>query len=216
MQTTLLLAPALLVAGLASAVGFSETETNVPVPVPAAAGDYAIDAGHSFVMFKVGHLGMGQAYGQFRTVAGDFSWNPEKGAEMKVKLTIDAASVDTNHEGRDKHLRGADFFSVKEYPEITFTSTSAQGLKRIGLGGDKSKVGGPIQLKGDLTLHGVTKEITVKVEPVGAGTDPWGKERAGFEGTFTIDRMDYGIDYMPDGLGKEVTVMFAFEGTKKE
>jgi len=150
---------------------------------PAQAAEYELDAGHSFVEFRVQHLGYSWLYGRFNDISGSYTWdadNPEAGS---ISVDIDPASVDSNHAERDKHLRSEDFLNVDEYPEAGFEST--------GYTGDAD--GGT--LEGDLTLHGVTKPISIDVERVGEGKDPWGGYRSGFIGTTTIDRRDFGMQY---------------------
>ena len=204
MNATLTLAPALLLAGLAASAW---TTVENPAPAaPQALASYKVDAGHSFVMFRVNHLGIGTAYGQFRTIAGDVVYDAENPANSSISLNIDAASIDTNSEGRDKHLRGADFFSVKEFPEITFKSS------KIAAGKEK----GSYAISGMLNMHGVEKEVTAQGKLIGAGKDPWGKTRVGLEAEFKVNRMDFGVDYMPDGLGKEVSIVVAVEAILNE
>lgn len=202
MNSTLLLAPAVLIAGLSASL---MTSADAPAPAPsaplAAAEAYNIDSSHSFVMFRVNHLGLGMAYGQFRDIAGSMVYDADQPANSSISIKIDAASIDTNNADRDKHLRGSDFFSVKEFPEITFTST------KIEAAGDKNYT-----ITGKLNMHGVEKEVTARGKLIGAGKDPWGNTRVGLEAEFKVNRMDFGVDYMPDGLGKEVEVVIAVEG----
>lgn len=204
MNATLTLAPALLLAGLAASAW---TTTENPVPVaPQALDTYTVDAGHSFVNFRVTHLGIGAAYGQFRTIAGEVVYDADSPANSSISLTIDAASIDTNSADRDKHLRGADFFSVKEFPEITFKST------KIAAGKEK----GSYSITGMFKMHGVEKEISAQGKLIGAGKDPWGKTRVGLEAEFKVNRLDFDVDYMPEGLGKEVSVVVAIEAILNE
>ena len=205
MNATLTLAPALLLAGLAASA-FTAKEAPAPAPAqPIAAASYKIDAGHSFVMFRVMHLGIGAAYGQFRDVQGELVYDADQPANSSISVTIDAASIDTNNADRDKHLRGADFFSVKEFPEITFKST------KIEAAGE-----GKYKITGMLKMHGVEKQVTASGKLLGAGKDPWGNTRVGLEAEFKVDRLAYGVDYMPEGLGKEVEVVIAVEGILAE
>jgi polyisoprenoid-binding protein YceI len=199
MNATLTLAPALLLAGLAASAW---TTVENPAPAaPRALATYKVDPVHSFVNFRVTHLGIGAAYGQFRTIAGDVVFDAETLGNSSISLSIDAASIDSNSADRDKHLRGADFFSVKEFPEITFKSS------KITAGKEK----GSYAISGMLNMHGVEKEVTAKGKLIGAGNDPWGNTRVGLEAEFKVNRMDFGVDYMPDGLGKEVSIVIAVE-----
>ena len=176
----------------------------VALGAPALAADtYTIDASHSTVLFRVKHLNVSWFHGRFNNIAGKIVWD-EDPANIAIDVTIKAASVDTNNEKRDQHLRNPDFFNAKQFPVITFKST---GVKKLE--------GELYEVTGDLTLHGVKKSIQARFELAGAGEDPWGGHRAGGEAVFTIKRSDYGIDYMPDGLGDEVRITVAIEGVKK-
>lgn len=166
--------------------------------------NYAIDNSHSTVLFRIKHLGVSYCYGRFNEIEGKLAFNDGDDAANALEIKIKAASIDSNDKKRDDHLRGPDFFNVKQFPEMTFKS---RGFKKAGTG--KYKV------VGDLTLHGVTKSISVDLDHVGAGKDPWGGERTGFEGSFEIKRSEYGINYMPGGLGEDVRITVSLEGLKK-
>ncbi|MDA1114813.1 MAG: YceI family protein [Planctomycetota bacterium] len=206
MKYTLLLAlPALLAAPFllsdGSATSAAAPSTSSTALKPAA---FKVDATHSWVLFKINHLGLGTAWGSFNDFSGNFVLDSEKTADSSVSMTIDAGSVDTNNKKRNDHLKGPDFFNAKEFPTITFTSSKVTGK------------GDNFQVTGTLTLLGKEKEITVDVKMVGEGGDPWGNHRAGFEGSFTLDRTDFGMDFMKDGgLGSEVSVTLAFEGIRE-
>jgi polyisoprenoid-binding protein YceI len=171
-----------------------------------AADNYKIDPVHSCVRFRVKHLGVSYMYGRFNDVSGDMTIDSEDAKKSSINVTIKAKSVYTNDEGRDKHLRGPDFFSAKEFPVITFKSTK---IKKSGKHA--------LKVTGDLTLHGVTKSITVKLEHVGEGDNPRFGYRSGYETTFTIKRSDYGMGYMAGNgmLGDEVRVEISIEGMRK-
>ncbi|MCB9741573.1 MAG: YceI family protein [Alphaproteobacteria bacterium] len=185
----------LLLAALGS-LAFSST---------ALADDYKVDGEHSSVLFSIHHFNAGNVYGRFNKVDGDFTLDTKNPSKSSFDVTIQAESVDTNNEKRDKHLRGADFFNTEEFTTIHFKSKSVKKLD-----GDKW------QVKGDLTLHGVTKEVTVDFLYTGEGPDPWGGYRLGLESSFTIKRSEFGITHMPDGLSDEVKVIVALEGKKKK
>lgn len=173
------------------------------VSAPLAATTYGVDLGHSNILFKCKHLGVSYQWGRFDKFDGEFILDADAAASS-VSITVDASSVNSNSQGRDKHLRNSDFFNVKQFPEMTFKSTEVT----MGEGDAYTVVG-------DLTFHGVTKSVTMDVTKVGeADTGKMG-QRAGFEGTFTIDRMDFGVDTYADMLGHDVTLMFAIEGIKK-
>ena len=167
------------------------------------AADYTIDSGHSFVQFKISHIGVSWMIGTFETVSGSFTYDAEAGPEAQsVSVEIDTASVDTNHAERDKHLRSADFLNVDEHPTATFVSTGYEGDAEGGV------------MNGDLTLHGVTRPIAIAVRKVGEGKDPWGGYRAGFEGRVTITRADYGMGYNLGPASESMDLHLFIEGTR--
>ncbi len=171
---------------------------GLAVASPAAAATYKIDPDHTYVVFKVTHLGIANSYGMFRKTTG--TYDPDAG---KLDVTIDADSVYTANKKRDDHLRGPDFFNVKQFPTITFKS------KKVKKSGDKAMI------TGDLTIKGKTKSVELVMKKVGEGKDPWGNFRTGYEGTLTVNRMDFGVDYMPDGLSKDITLTLSVEGIRK-
>jgi polyisoprenoid-binding protein YceI len=164
-----------------------------------AADTYKVDPVHATVIFRVNHLGTSWVYGRFDDVSGTFT----VGDKPEFDITVNADSVDTNNKQRDTHLKSADFFSVKEFPTITFKSTSATST------GDKK-----FDVTGDLTLHGVTKSITVPIEFVGAADTKMGS-RAGYEAHFSVNRADYGMDKMVGMVGGEVYLTVSLEGVKQ-
>jgi polyisoprenoid-binding protein YceI len=168
-----------------------------------AADVFAIDNGHSTIMFKVNHLGVSDAWGRFNKIDGTFIIDGENPANSEIKVRVMADSVDSNSAKRDEHLRNADFFNAGQFPVITFKSTAVE------------KKGDQWMVTGDFSLHGVTKSITVPFEKVGEGDDPWGNYRMGANARFDIQRSDYGMDYMLDGLGDSVTLIVSLEGIKK-
>jgi polyisoprenoid-binding protein YceI len=171
------------------------------VSAPAMADTYDIDTGHSAVIFGAHHFNAGYTYGRFNEFSGSFNWDkaPEK---ITAELVIPVASIDSNSEKRDKHLRSPDYFSADEFPEITF--------KVSGCKGGENKV---YQCTGALTLHGVTKDISIDVEHTGEGSDPWGGYRLGLHSTFEVDMSAFGMT--PKGLGKQVKMVVSIEGKKK-
>lgn len=175
---------------------------------PALAADYAIDTegAHASVNFKIQHLGYSWLTGRFNDFSGSFSYDPEDVAASKINVTIDTSSVDSNHAERDKHLRSNDFLSVSEFPEATFVST---GINNIGDDGEEFDV------VGNLTLHGVTKEITIDVEKVGEGKDPWGGYRVGFAGDTEIRLKDFGIDFDLGPASQVVELELHVEGVRQ-
>ncbi|MDG4867443.1 YceI family protein [Guyparkeria sp. 1SP6A2] len=175
------------------------------LPLTAQAADYVIDTEgqHAFIEWRIQHLGYSWLYGRFNDFEGGFEYEDGQIEDASVDVTIDMASLDSNHAERDKHLRGDDFFHVKEYPEATFKSTGIEST-------DDGFV-----ITGDLTMHGVTKEIEIEAEKVGEGEDPWGGYRAGFLGTTTLTLKDFGIDYDLGPASTTAEVTLSVEGVRQ-
>jgi polyisoprenoid-binding protein YceI len=150
---------------------------------PLFAAEWNIDNKHSSASFAVSHMAVSMVHGSFNGVKGKVDWDPAHPADAKVDVTIDATSVDTHDEDRDKHLKSPDFFDVAKYPAITFVST------KITPAG-----GGKLSITGDLTLHGVTKSVVLDVSgPTSPVKDPWGMTRSGASATTHIDRKEFGL-----------------------
>jgi polyisoprenoid-binding protein YceI len=147
-------------------------------------GDYTIDPTHSRIGFSVRHAMVTNVRGQFTEYEGKLHLDGANPAASTAELVIKVASVDTSQAQRDEHLRTGDFFNAETYPEITFRSTSAEEV------GDDT-----YRLHGDLTIKGVTKQVSLDLEFTGAATDPYGLNRAGFEGGTTVDRTTWGLTY---------------------
>ncbi len=169
----------------------------------ANAADYTIDTKgmHAFINFRVQHLGYSWLYGRFGDFAGEFSYDSKAPENAKASVVIQAASLDTNHAERNMHLRSADFLDVDKYPEIKFIST-----KYSPAGADSGT------LYGNLTLHGVTRPVAIKVEKLGEGKDPWGGYRAGFYGTTEISRSDFGVDKNLGPASEKIEITLSIEG----
>ena len=170
----------------------------------AMAAPYAIDDDHSAVIFKANHLGFSHTYGRFNDISGTFQWDSAAPTAGNLSVTIKADSIDSDHEKRDQHLRNPDFFNAAQFPVITFESSSIA-----------DKGNGVYAVTGTLSLHGVSKEITVDLEKVGEGTDPWGGYRAGFHTSFSINRSDFGMTYMADGIADEIGLTISLEGIRQ-
>lgn len=168
-----------------------------------AADDYAIDPTHSGVNFKISHLGLSWVSGRFDDYSGSFAIDSSDPAKCAFELTIKADSIDTNNKNRDGHLRGPDFFNAKQFPVISFKSTSVEA----------SKDG--YQVTGDLTLHGVTRSVNFALTGGKKAEFPKGIQRTGFSTEVTIKRADFGIDKFAGAVGDDVHVAISFEGTKK-
>lgn len=172
-----------------------------------SSGTYAFDTkgDHQFVMFKISHLGYSWLYGRFNEFDGQFKYDAENPTNSSVEVTIDTESVDSNHAERDKHIRSDDFLAVDEFPEATFKST------RIVMDED----GDEADIIGDLTLHGVTKEITLEAEMIGHGKDPWGGYRMGFEAETTLRLADFGIDKDLGPSSETLEMIISVEGVRQ-
>ncbi len=174
------------------------------IPAPTRAADtFTADAVHSSVVFRVKHMNTSHAWGRFDTLEGSFSLDPADPKLSKLSFTVKAASVNTNNMLRDNHLKGPDFFSATQYPNITFVSDSVV----------KSAKG--YDVTGKLTFHGVTKSISFPVEPTGTGKDMKGNPIAGIDANFTLKQSDFGITKMAAAIGDEVSVFVSIEGVKK-
>ncbi|MEH6389248.1 MULTISPECIES: YceI family protein [Pseudomonas] len=170
------------------------------------AADYIIDkeGQHAFINFKTGHLGFSMLHGRFNDFDGTFTWDEEKPEASEVNVTINTASVDSNHSERDKHLRSDDFLNTSEHPQATFISTDVEMT-----GENTAKV------TGDLTLNGVTKPVVLDARFIGEGEDPWGGYRAGFEGTTTIKMKDFDISMDLGPAAAEVELEMSIEGIRQ-
>ena len=170
-------------------------------------GTYAFDneGAHQFITFKISHLGYSWLYGRFNDFDGEFVYDAENPENSSVTVTIDPASVDSNHAERDKHLRSEDFLYVSEYPQATFKS------KRIELDDD----GDEADIIGDLTLRGVTREVTLDAELLGHGEDPWGGYRMGFEAETELRLKDFGIPMDLGPASEVVELEISVEGIKQ-
>ena len=143
-----------------------------------------VDVTHTNVGFSVRHMMVAKVRGNFGMIEGKLIGDPMQLEEGKIEFTIDAASINTNNEDRDNHLRSGDFFDVENYPQITFTSTNITAT-----GDDEYDV------TGDLTIRGTTKETTFKVSRLGKGTNPWGVTVVAFEANAKISREEFGLTW---------------------
>ena len=172
---------------------------------PALAADtYKVDPVHSSTLFRAHHANAGYVWGRINDPAGTFVLDDADLTKSTFTVEIAVAGIDTHNEKRDAHLKSPDFFNAKQYPTISFKSTSITK-------GD----GGVLQATGELTLHGVTKTITVPIELTGTGELPAGTKRAGLEATFTVKLTDYGMKAMPGAVGDDIKVIVSLEGVKQ-
>lgn len=175
--------------------------------LPALADTYVIDTkgAHASINFAIKHLGYSVLTGRFDAFSGEFTYDPAKPEASTVNVSIDTGSVNSNHAERDKHLRSGDFLNVEKFPKATFVST------KIVLDDDKDE----FDIVGDFTLNGVTKSITIEVEKIGEGKDPWGGYRAGFSGETTITLKDFNVKMDLGPASQTVQLELEVEGIKK-
>ncbi len=147
-------------------------------------GSYAIDPAHSRIGFVARHAMVTKVRGSFNEFTGTGYFDAEEPTKSWAKLTIQAASIDTRNADRDAHLRSNDFFAMDQYPEIIFASTRIEQV-------DAEK----LRVTGALTIKGVTRPVTIDVVYTGAAVDPFGNQRIGFEGTTTVNRKDWGVNW---------------------
>ncbi len=168
------------------------------------AAEYRIDPAHSFVEFRANHLGYSWLYGRFNVISGEFFHDPANPSANRIAVEVDASTVDTRHAERDKHLRSGDFLEVDKYPKATFKSTKYEGTAESG------------KLHGELTVRGVTRPVVFEITKMGEGPDPWGGYRAGFSGSYTLTRKDFGIDYDLGPASTTVELTLGVEGIRKK
>jgi len=169
-------------------------------------GTYSIDTAHSKVGFEVPHLVIATVEGRFNEYRGEVVVG-EKLEDSKVSVAIDAKSVDTGNAKRDEHLRSADFLDVEKHPKLTFRSRRVTGKREA------------FKVVGDLTLHGVTREVTLDGKFLGTAKDGWGNLKAAFAGEARINRKDYGLVWnkiveIGPTVGEEVTIRLKVQGAK--
>lgn len=153
--------------------------------VPASlTGSYTIDPAHSRIGFVARHAMVTKVRGSFNEFDGSGTFDAANPASSTLQLTIKAASIDTRNPERDAHLRSNDFFDMDTYPEITFSSTSVEQTGDVRF-----------RVTGDLTIKGVTRPVAVDFEYTGSAVDPYGNQRIGFEGTTTVNRKDWGVNW---------------------
>jgi len=170
MRNKLLLALTAVALSVASASAYAQTST------------WTVDPAHSSANFTIRHMGVSNVHGSLGAIKGTVSYNEKDITKSAVEATIDANTIATGVDARDKDLKSANYFDVEKYPTLTFKSTSI------------TNSGGKLQLIGDLTLHGVTKSVTLDLDgPAPPQTDPKGKTRSGFSAEGTLHRTDFNI-----------------------
>ena len=171
----------------------------------ANAADYKFDkeGQHAFVQFRIQHLGYSWLYGTFKDFDGTFTFDEANPSADKVNVTLNTASLDTNHAERDKHIRSADFLNTAKFPQATFASTAVK------------KEGKEYKITGDLTLYGVTKPITLVARLLGEGKDPWGGYRAGFEANGEIVLKEFNITKDLGPASQKAELIISVEGVRQ-
>jgi len=168
----------------------------------AAAREYLIDTSgaHASVNFKFDHLGIGRITGSFREFSGTFFYDREAPATAWIKVKIKTASLDSNQSTRDMNIRSSLFLDVEQYPLATFESDAI------------SEEAGLLLITGDLTLHGVTRRISLQGRELGQLTDQWGRERVGFEASTTLNTLDFDMRFPP---GNQIMLELYIEGVAR-
>jgi polyisoprenoid-binding protein YceI len=177
----------------------------------AATTTWQIDPAHTAASFAVKHLMISTVRGEFKGITGSVNWDDQDITKSTVDVTIDAKTVDTNEPNRDKDLKSDHFFDVEKYPNITFKSKKVEPVSA-----------GKLKVTGDLTIHGVTKEVVLEVEgPSASVKDPWGNTRVAISATTKVNRQDYGVKWNAniDGggvvVGDDVIITIDLEMIKK-
>lgn len=191
-------------------LGLGAVALNGNQPIAAAqdaasADSFSVDSVHSMVVFRIKHMGVAYAYGRFNNPTGTYNVNPESPETSFIDISVKTSDVDTGNAKRDGHLKSPDFFNAKQFPTISFKSDSI------------TDSGESMTATGTLTMSGVSKEVSVNVEPVGEGDTPQGYKQ-GFEAQLVINRSDFGMTKYIDGggLGDEVTLYVTFEGARSK
>ncbi|HEX2660743.1 MAG TPA: YceI family protein [Polyangia bacterium] len=189
----------------------SQTTNAAPSTASASARRYDIDSSHSSASFKVRHLMVSNVRGEFGAISGTVFIDDVDVTRSSVEVSIDASTINTHDAKRDEHLRSADFFDVAQFPTLTFKSKRVQPGK-----------GGDLFVTGDLTIHGVTREITLDVEPLSPEVnDPWGNVKRGASARARVNRKDFNLVWNAtlDGggvlVGDEVSITLEVELGRK-
>ncbi|MGE0713355.1 MAG: YceI family protein [Planctomycetota bacterium] len=173
---------------------------------PPATTTFALDAVHSTALFRIIHMGAGASWGRFNELKGQVVWSDADPSQCSLEVEVQAASIDTANAKRDEHLKGPDFFNARQFPTLSFKSAAFQ------------KQGEGYAVRGQLTLHGQTKEVVARAVKTGEKDGgPRMGHRAGWEATLTIQRSEFGMSYgVKEGvLGDEVRIIVALEGVKQ-
>lgn len=172
----------------------------------ARADNYVLDPSHTSIIFGINHLGYSFTYGRFNKAEGKFVWNNANPASGQFQFAISTASIDTNDAKRDEHLRGPDFFNAMQFPTISFQSSGIT---------PRPNSPNKFQVHGNLTIHGVTRQVALPLQKLGEGNGPYGKYRCGFLCQTSVKRSDYGMATMIPNIGDKVALTICFEGTRQ-
>lgn len=145
---------------------------------------YSIDPTHSEIAFSVRHMMFAKVRGHFKNWSAELKYDADAPEKSTLRVEVDTTSIDTHEERRDSHLRSADFFDTEKFPHIVFQSKRIEGQGK-----------GRYKVSGDLTIRGVSREVTLEVEETGRGKDPWGNDRLGFSARGAISRSDWGLTW---------------------
>jgi polyisoprenoid-binding protein YceI len=173
-----------------------------PLAAANAADTYKVDTVHSAALYRVKHMNASYAYGRFNQITGTFTIDAQDPSKCQFDFQVNTGSVDSGNPQRDQHLKSPDFLNAKQYPTITFKSKSVTSAGKDAY-----------EVTGDMTLHGVTKPVTVKVEVTGTGRGPRGPI-AGIESVFTIKRGEFGMTGMAGAVGEDIRITVSAEGMK--
>lgn len=177
--------------------------TGIAAPAAQAADAFTADPVHSAVVFRVKHMNTSNAWGRFNDISGGFVLNEADPSQSQLEFQVKAASVDTGNAKRDQHLKGPDFFNAVQFPIIQFKSKSV------------TKASDGYDVSGDLTLHGQTRPIQIKVVPTGSAKGPTGVPIAGIDASFFVKQSQFGMTKMAGAIGDDVWVNVSIEGIKK-
>lgn len=168
-----------------------------------AAETYTVDPVHSSISFMIQHAGLSKIHGRFNDFSGKITIDSDDPSKSTFSITIPIDSIDTNNVKRDEHLRAPDYFNSKQFPTMTFQSTKVKPID------------GGLEVTGDLTMHGVTKSITMKLKGGDKVVEfPKGKQRIGVDSSFSIKRSDFGVTVEPTALGDEIPITIGIEAAK--
>ncbi len=180
------------------------TMPSAPLPAAAVSGTYKVDPVHSSVVFKAKHANAGYVWGRFKDISGTFVLDAADPTKDGFSIDIPVASIDTNNDKRDAHLKSPDFFNAKQYPDITFKSRSVtHGAGRM------------IRATGELQVHGVSREVTLQVTEVGAGDFPAGTHRVGLDVEFGVTLSEFQIKGLPGVVDDTIRIIVDVEGVKQ-